>query len=64
MTARYVSHTPRWEPGRLRINAAGDTAPGFVCTHELENGNGQCGGDVFSPDQGHGDHGCIVDEDR
>jgi hypothetical protein len=62
MTGRYVSHTPAWEPADLTINAAGGTAPGYVCTHMLENGNGRCGGNVFDLDEAIGDHGCIVDD--
>jgi hypothetical protein len=53
-----VKHTPVWAPADLRYNAAGDTRPGFVCVHELENGNGPCGGNVFSLDQAIGTHAC------
>lgn len=55
-----VEHTPRWEPADLPINAAGDTRPGFVCVHPLENGNGPCGGDIFDPAEEVGNHACIV----
>jgi hypothetical protein len=53
-----VEHDPVWVPAELPINAAGDTRPGFVCVHELENGNGQCGGNVFELDQAIGRHAC------
>lgn len=59
---KLVSHQPRWEPALLPINAAGDTRPGFECVHELENGNGRCGGNVFSLDQAVGLHSCTVDD--
>lgn len=59
-SARVVSHTPRWEPAMLCVDAQGNTAPGFICVHQLENGNGQCSGNVFSLDQAIGDHCCIV----
>lgn len=62
MTRRSVSHQPDWQPTRLRHNAAGDTKPGFVCTHQLENGNGRCGGSVFRVEDSIGEHSCIVDE--
>uniref|UniRef100_UPI003F49110F hypothetical protein n=1 Tax=Amycolatopsis sp. CA-096443 TaxID=3239919 RepID=UPI003F49110F len=29
--------------------------------HELENGNGPCGGNVFDLDDAIGDHGCIAE---
>jgi hypothetical protein len=57
---RLVRHTPEWEPAQLRIDAAGNTAPGFICVHSLENGNGPCGGNVFSLDQAIGDHCCVI----
>jgi hypothetical protein len=63
VTWRYVSHTPTWAPAHLPINAAGDTTPGYVCTHQLENGNGRCGGNVFDLAEAIGDHGCIVDDE-
>lgn len=55
-----VEHDPIWEPADLPIDAEGNTKPGFVCVHELENGNGQCGGNVFSLDQAVGRHACMV----
>lgn len=58
-----VAHTPRWEPADLPVDAAGNTRPGFVCVHQLENGNGQCGGNVFSLDQAYGGHRCVVLDD-
>ena len=36
-----VDHAPVWVPADLRIDAAGNARPGFVCAHELENGNGR-----------------------
>lgn len=53
-----VSHKPQWESALLQTNARGDTRPGFVCTHELENGRGQCGGNVFYVQDAVGDHSC------
>ena len=53
-------HEPVWVPAELRINAAGDTRPGFECAHELENGNGRCGGNVFGIDDAIGRHACVV----
>lgn len=58
-----VWHDPAWEPAQLPIDAAGNTQPGYVCVHELENGNGQCGGNVFHLDQAVGQHCCHVDEE-
>ncbi len=60
---RMVHHTPRWEPAMLRVDAAGNTKPGFVCVHELENGNGRCGADVFEVADAVGDHICFVPEE-
>lgn len=60
---RLVHHTPVWVPAELEIDAAGGTRPGFVCTHELENGGGQCGGSVFELDQADGQHSCWVAEE-
>lgn len=62
MSSRAVTHEPQWTPTRLRINAAGDTQPGFVCMHQLENGNGRCGGNVFRVEDSFGVHSCIVDD--
>lgn len=62
MTARSVHHAPEWQPTQLRHDAAGNTKPGFECGHELENGNGQCGGNVFDLADACGDHCCIVDD--
>lgn len=55
-----VKHTPVWVPGPLRVNAWGDTRPGFWCAHPLENGSGLCNGNVFSKEEVVGDHSCIV----
>lgn len=57
---RYVAHRPHWVPTELRINAKGDTKPGFTCTHQLENGNGSCSGNVFRVEDSIGTHGCLV----
>jgi hypothetical protein len=45
-----IGHPPSWVPADLRINTAGDTRPGFICDHQLENGNGPCGGTTFDVD--------------
>jgi len=58
-----VWHDPTWEPAELPIDAEGNTRPGIVCVHELENGNGQCGGNVFHLDQAVGRHCCHVGEE-
>lgn len=57
-----VHHDPVWEPAELRIDAAGNTRPGFVCVHELENGNGQCQANLFRVEDEIGDHSCVVAE--
>lgn len=59
-TWAVVHHTPVWVPALLPVDEAGNTAPGFVCAHQLENGAGQCGRNVFNLDQAVGDHGCVV----
>lgn len=61
-TVRVVHHAPAWTPATLPVDADGNTAPGFVCTHPLENGNGECGGNVFALDQAVGDHCCFTIE--
>lgn len=58
-----ICHEPIWQPAELIIDAEGNTKPGFICVHELENGNGQCGGNTFSIDQAIGNHACIVQND-
>lgn len=58
--SRTVTHRPVWVPADLPIDADGNTRPGFRCAHELENGRGQCGGNVFTLDQAIGDHACVV----
>ena len=62
--SRLVNHTPVWEPADLPIDAVGNTRPGFVCVHELENGNGRCGGNGFDLAEAIGDHCCVVDDVR
>jgi hypothetical protein len=54
-----VFHKPKWEPAQLE-NGAGGVRDGFVCTHQLENGNGQCGGNVFAIEDSIGEHSCYV----
>lgn len=61
MSRRLVDHEPTWEPALLPVDADGNTAPGFRCTHQLENGNGQCGGNVFNLDEAIGTHSCVVE---
>lgn len=58
---KRVEHDPVWEPADLPIDVEGNTRPGFVCVHELENGNGPCEGNVFSLNQAIGRHACIVE---
>ena len=58
-----ITHTPKWEPAELPVDAEGNTRPGFVCVHPLENGNGQCGGNVFDLADAVGDHLCHVPDD-
>lgn len=57
----WVEHDPVWEPAELRVDAAGNTRPGFICVHQLENGNGPCGGNVFRVEDSIGQHACIVE---
>lgn len=57
---KLVEHDPVWVAAPLRINEAGDTKPGFLCIHELENGNGLCGGNVFNLEDAYGTHCCFV----
>lgn len=61
---RYVTHAPHWVPADLRVDAAGNTRPGFVCTHQLENGMGACDGNVFRVEDEIGRHGCLVRDGR
>lgn len=60
---KTVWHEPRWVPADLPINAEGDTAPGFICAHPLENGNGPCGGNVFRIEDAIGNHCCLTTEE-
>lgn len=55
-----VDHDPQWIAAPLRVDAEGNTKPGFLCIHELENGNGWCGGNTFSLDYEFGKHSCII----
>lgn len=57
---KIVEHEPEWAPAELPVNAAGDTRPGFICVHELENGNGPCEGNVFRLEDAVGTHCCVV----
>lgn len=59
---RLISHIPIWQSAELPIDASGNTRPGFVCVHQLENGNGVCYGNVFDLDQAIGDHSCVVED--
>lgn len=59
-TSRWVEHDCVWEPTELRVDAAGNTRPGFQCTYELENGQGQCGGNVFAIEDAIGKAACLV----
>lgn len=59
---RIVSHVPKWASANLPVDAEGNTRPGWVCVHELENGNGRCGGNVFDLADAVGDHSCVVTE--
>lgn len=61
MTRLHVTHTPKWESADLPIDAEGNTKPGYICTHQLENGNGQCEANVFTIEDEVADHACIVD---
>lgn len=62
MKARYrlVEHVPVWVAAPLRVNLEGDTKPGFLCVHELENGSGLCGGNVFDLADADGSHSCVM----
>jgi hypothetical protein len=55
-----IAHDPDWQPTMLPVDAHGTMRPGFVCVHELENGQGACGGNVFTLDQAVGQHHCLV----
>ncbi len=59
-----VDHQPRWEPAQLPVGRHGITMPGFECVHQLENGNGRCGGNVFRIEDAVGTHCCIADRDQ
>lgn len=56
-----VEHDPVWEPTELPIDAEGNTRPGFVCVHPLENGNGLCEGNVFRIEDEVAPHSCVVE---
>jgi hypothetical protein len=55
-----VEHEPEWEPADLPVDSAGNTRPGFICVHELENGAGQCLGNVFQIEDSIGTHCCMI----
>jgi hypothetical protein len=42
----------------LRVDRAGNTEPGFLCIHELENGNGLCASTSF--EEVEDPHACVV----
>jgi hypothetical protein len=56
--SKIVEHAPNWFSGPLRVNAAGDTRPGFMCCHLLENGKGICGSTSF--EESDTPHVCFV----
>lgn len=58
--SRWVDHTPEWVPAYLAYNTTGDTRSGWVCVHQLENGNGPGLGNVFDLTNADGPHSCIV----
>ena len=53
-----VEHAPEWIPAPYKINAAGDTKPGYLCIHYLENGNGLCGSTWF--EESTDTHACSI----
>lgn len=55
----WRSHAPDWVPFPLRINAEGDTRPGFLCMHQLENGKGMCESNTFDQTD-NTEHACMV----
>lgn len=55
-----IYHDPDWVAAPIRINAQGDTKPGFLCIHKLENGNGWCGRSTLNTDYEFGRHSCVV----
>lgn len=55
-----VFHDPVWEPALLPIDAEGNTRPGYVCVHPLENDMGECGSNVFDLVDSIGQHCCHV----
>lgn len=57
---KSIYHDPEWVPTQLRYNLEGDTKPGFECVHEMENGNGQCGANIFELDDAISRHSCGV----
>lgn len=57
---KTVTHIPEWVQAPLRINREGETRPGYLCVHELENGNGWCGGNVFDLADADNEHACII----
>lgn len=63
-TWQYVAHEPVWQPAPLQVDTAGNTRPGFICVHPLENGRGPCHGNVFRLEDAIGKHICIVNTPR
>lgn len=55
---KFVYHTPMWVAAPLRFDREGNTKPGFLCIHELENGSGLCGSTWF--ERVSDPHCCIV----
>lgn len=55
-----VEHDPVWVPAMLRVDAEGNTRPGYRCAHMRENGTGQCESNVFDPADSIGRHSCVL----
>lgn len=55
---KVVSHTPEWITAPLRVDREGHTKPGYLCIHDLENGNGLCSSTTF--DLSDTEHSCVV----
>lgn len=43
----HVAHVPEWVAAPLKVDREGNTKPGFLCIHDLENGNGLCASTSF-----------------
>lgn len=60
---RIVEHQPVWVPAPIQLDREGNTRPGYVCVHQLENGHGTCMGNVFDLADVVGTHSCVVREE-